>query len=75
MGDEEDIPGEERVHFTERAALLADCCEHMRVSKYLEEARRAASRSLANGPSECCSHVFERLKSWSGRRSYDEHAG
>jgi hypothetical protein len=55
-------PSEERVLFTERAALLADRYEQTRTAEFLVEARKAASRSWANGPSEHCSHVFERLK-------------
>jgi hypothetical protein len=55
-------PSEERVLFTERAALLADRYEQTRTPEFLAEARKAASRSWANGPSEHCSHVFERLK-------------
>ena len=50
------------VLFTERAALLADRYEQTRTAEFLVEARKAASRSWANGPSEHCSHVFERLK-------------
>lgn len=55
-------PSEERVLFTERAALLADRYEQTRTPEFLAEARKAVNRSWANGQSEHCSHVYERLK-------------